>query len=115
MERIGKFIWNTAYFQELRHRIGETSTRRVVALAMLSALHPGIFGVFFLLENGNGMGLVVFQRILVDGVTNLIRGNIFPSSDSAAFVFLHIIIIMAYFFNHVCLDCEPIYKHRKTV
>uniref|UniRef100_A0A0K0DNT6 MBOAT family protein n=1 Tax=Angiostrongylus cantonensis TaxID=6313 RepID=A0A0K0DNT6_ANGCA len=91
IERVGKLIWNTARFQDFRQRIGETNTRRVVAVAMLATVIPGIFGVFFFLGE-QGIGSVV---------------------DSAGFVLLHL-LILGYFFNHVCLDFETKYEHKKS-
>ncbi|KAJ1358963.1 hypothetical protein KIN20_017549 [Parelaphostrongylus tenuis] len=112
IERLGRVIWNTVHFQLLRQRIGEINTRRVVAAGMLATVIPGIFGVFFFLGE-QGIGAVVFQRVLIDGGIDFIKGNIFLSSDSDALVFIHL-IILGYFFNHVCLDFEAKYEPKKA-
>ncbi|ETN74505.1 MBOAT family protein [Necator americanus] len=109
MERIGKLIWDTTSFQELRKSIGELNTRRAIAVAMISTVIPGIFGVFFFLGS-EGTGSIILEHILLDGMKDVLKGNVFP--NNSGFVFLHM-IALGYFFNNVCLEFEQAAKPEK--
>ncbi|PIO64992.1 hypothetical protein TELCIR_13358 [Teladorsagia circumcincta] len=41
IEKIGKALWSTPQFQEMRRNIGEENTRRLIALSMLATVIPG--------------------------------------------------------------------------
>uniref|UniRef100_A0A7I4YN31 Protein-cysteine N-palmitoyltransferase HHAT n=1 Tax=Haemonchus contortus TaxID=6289 RepID=A0A7I4YN31_HAECO len=111
IEKIGKAIWGTKQFQELRRNIGDRNTRRLIALSMLATVIPGIFGVFFFLGS-EGTGSVVFHEILTNGIKDVLHGNVVVSRDCDGFVFLHL-ILLGYFFNNVCLDFEKNYEKEK--
>ncbi|EPB65223.1 hypothetical protein ANCCEY_15713 [Ancylostoma ceylanicum] len=102
IEKIGKAIWDTASFQEFRKSIGEINTRRVIAVAMIATVMPGIFGVFFFL-GVEGVGSTLFETLLMKGAKEFFTGKLDP--DSTGFAFAHM-ILLGYFYNNVCLDFE---------
>ncbi|KHJ97231.1 MBOAT family protein [Oesophagostomum dentatum] len=90
MERIGRVIWNTSSFQDLRHAIGDLNTRRLVAVATIPVIIPGV-------------GLEIFNSVLVTGVKEILSGIIYPFSTG--FIIAHM-AVLGYFFSNVCLQFE---------
>ncbi|KIH58632.1 MBOAT family protein [Ancylostoma duodenale] len=111
IEKIGKAIWDTTSFQEFRKSIGEVNTRRVIAVAMIATVMPGIFGVFFFL-GVEGVGSTLFETLLVKGAKEFFTGKLDP--NSTGFAFAHM-LLLGYFYNNVCLDFEeaPAVKKEK--
>ncbi|WKY03651.1 hypothetical protein Q1695_004978 [Nippostrongylus brasiliensis] len=112
IEKIGGLLWRTEQFQEFRRCIGEKNTRRVVAVAMLMTVVPGILGTFYFL-GVEGIGSVVLRRLLLDAFKDWFNGNVVISSNCAGWVLIHL-LTLGYFFNHVCLELDKRKVHDKS-
>ncbi len=111
IERVATVVASTNIVrQHIFGRISPANNRRLLAWALLATVVPGIFGVFYFLGR-YGAGQIVFDRILVTGLHDLLldKWNIWNNGPTAGFVLLHM-LFLGYFYNQVCIDLEDTLK-----
>lgn len=110
IERIGtELILPSQLFQRtILPRLTPANFIRLKAVAMLTTVIPGIFGIFFFLGRA-GVGDYIFRHVLVEGITQILTLNI--HFLNSGWVFSHL-LLMGYAFNHVCIYLEQRQRSR---
>ncbi|VDM96597.1 unnamed protein product [Thelazia callipaeda] len=112
IEWLGSAICATTFYNKLREFLGPRGERRLIAIAMLSTVVPGIFGVFFFLSRQK-IGMIIFERLFL----NLVLApeyailNLSQRSFRLAAMALHF-LFLGYCYNHVCLELEKYFTSK---
>uniref|UniRef100_A0A0N5ARB8 MBOAT family protein n=1 Tax=Syphacia muris TaxID=451379 RepID=A0A0N5ARB8_9BILA len=105
IEALGKSINKTEAWKKFSDKVGPQNQRRIVSIAMLTTVTPGIFGVFFFLGN-KGSGLVIFEETFVKAMKDVANFNftIFPQLSRGTILF-HM-LFLNFIFSNVCLELD---------
>lgn len=75
MERVGKAISVTKFWEDLIVKIGKANSLRLTAIAMDLTIIPGLLGAFFFLSQV-GTGDEIMRKLLIEGVEEMAQGKI---------------------------------------